>query len=461
MIGIAQELQGIDLGDERLNRRACRIGERLAADPQASINMACADWNETFAAYRFFDNATVTPQKILEPHVQATHRRIEQQSAVLIVQDTTDLCFGNHPAKDSRCLDKDYRLGLYDHTHAAFSETGEPLGILDVKFFDRDVESLGKTRQRRADPIEDKESYRWLEGIELAEQVAQQHRETEVISVSDSEADIYEIYRAAFSEGRHSHCIIRAKQIRRTLDIDQEKGGKNYVTVLDQLLQGEPTAMRIMELPRTPKREARQATLNIFSASIEVQPPAAHPEWENLTLNFVLVDETGRPENDETAVRWLLITTLPIDSVRKTLRVVDGYVGRWPIEPYFRTFKTGCRVEEIQLETTARRKRCLMFYKVIAWKIMQVTYQGRAYPSLCVEDLFPATQWKPVWRVVRKRRCPSRPPSLKTFIAVLASLGGYNNRPSEGPPGPEVMWTAMRKMLNLELAWVEFGPDTR
>ncbi len=52
--GIEKELEGIDLGDKRLNRRSGSILESLAANPQASINSACEGWSDTLAAYRFF-----------------------------------------------------------------------------------------------------------------------------------------------------------------------------------------------------------------------------------------------------------------------------------------------------------------------------------------------------------------------------------------------------------------------
>ncbi len=86
--GISSELAGIDLGDKRLNERSKIIVETLAADPQASINAACDGWAETQAAYRFFDNSKVTPEKILDPHIQATKLRIKNQPVVLVLQDT-------------------------------------------------------------------------------------------------------------------------------------------------------------------------------------------------------------------------------------------------------------------------------------------------------------------------------------------------------------------------------------
>jgi len=48
--GIADELQGIDLGDKRLNRRSKRVIEALAANPEASINASCDGWSDTIAA---------------------------------------------------------------------------------------------------------------------------------------------------------------------------------------------------------------------------------------------------------------------------------------------------------------------------------------------------------------------------------------------------------------------------
>ena len=68
---------------------------------------------------------------------------------------------------------------------------------------------------------------------------------------------------------------------------------------------------------------------------------------------MVLVEEVGSP-GDGTDVSWLLITSLPINTVDNILLVIDYYVAHWTVEIYFRTLKTGCRVEDIQLEATHR-----------------------------------------------------------------------------------------------------------
>ena len=99
--GIAEELRGINLGDKRLNQRSARVMDALAANPQASVNGACDTWGDTLAAYRLFNNPAVEPAKILEPHGDATRRRMQEHPVVLVLQDTTELDFTAHPAADA------------------------------------------------------------------------------------------------------------------------------------------------------------------------------------------------------------------------------------------------------------------------------------------------------------------------------------------------------------------------
>ena len=84
---ISAELEGIDLGDKRLNKRCKRLIEALAVDPQLSINASCNGWNETHAAYELLDHSKTTPAKILHPHQAETLRRIQQHPVDLIPQE--------------------------------------------------------------------------------------------------------------------------------------------------------------------------------------------------------------------------------------------------------------------------------------------------------------------------------------------------------------------------------------
>lgn len=221
---IGAELATINLGHKKLNKRSVKVLETLAAQPQASINAACQGWNETIAAYRLFDHAQVSPDKILAPHYDATRARIRAQPVVLIVQDTTELDFTAHPPRDARCLNRAERRGCYDHTSLAVTPEQVALGVVGQELFDRSAESLGNTHARKSLPIEEKESYRWLQGYRLACEIARDCPETRIVSVADCEADIYDIFVAGQRQEHAADFLIRAKEDRATPERDVAAG---------------------------------------------------------------------------------------------------------------------------------------------------------------------------------------------------------------------------------------------
>lgn len=231
-----------------------------------------------------------------------------------------------------------------------------------------------------------------------------------------------------------------------------------YHKVREEVRRSKLLTTRTIELRQTPERAARQACLEIRAISVQVKPPHARKHLLPVTHNVVLVQEVGGP-GDGTDVNWLLITTLPIETIDDVLKVVDYYRARWTVEIYFRTLKTGCRVEEIQLEKTDRLKRCLAFYRIIAWRILYLTYLNRTFPDLPCTAVFAASEWKSVWRVVTRKKLPKKPPTLSKFMQLLTELGGYNNRATEPPPGPQPLWVGLRRMMDFATAWLAFGPE--
>jgi hypothetical protein len=109
------------------------------------------------------------------------------------------------------------------------------------------------------------------------------------------------------------------------------------------------------------------ATLEMRAIRVNVKPPHDRSSLPKVTYNVVLVEEVDSP-GDGTHVSWLLITSLPIDTLDEIQLVIDYYVACWTIKVFFRVFKTGCQVEKIQLETLARLKNRRAFYKIIAWR---------------------------------------------------------------------------------------------
>jgi hypothetical protein len=86
-----EEMQTADLEDQRLNKRLALLLEQLGEYPQLSIPAACGGWKETMGAYRFFNNAKTTFEKILAPHRDATIERMKSSPIVLLAQDTVSV----------------------------------------------------------------------------------------------------------------------------------------------------------------------------------------------------------------------------------------------------------------------------------------------------------------------------------------------------------------------------------
>lgn len=450
-------MASLDLGDKRLNARAARILKTLWSDPQASINAATQGWAETQATYRFFDNDQVRPEELLAPHRAATLQRAAAHPVVLIVQDTTEFDYSPHPPAGAGPLNHEQQLGFLDHNHVAFTPAGLCLGVIATKTWARSGAGFGDSQKRKYNPLETKETFRWLEGYRLACEVQREVPGTQIISVADSEGDIYELFVERQQQGAGAaDYVIRAGKDRRLPE--ESETGVGYEKLRATMDAAPLVTTRELELPATPKRAARTAKLEIRAQRVNLKAPYRQDApLPNVEVNVVFVREVNPPAGAD-RIEWLLVTSLPIETAEQVLRVVDTYVGRWPIEVFFRVLKTGCTVEKIQLETSARLMRCLMLYKIVAWRVLYLTMLGRECPQLPCDVLFTADEWMPVWKITQEQEIPKSPPPLAKFLLMLAELGGHNGRRHDGPPGPQALWTGIRRMTDFALAWRAFGP---
>jgi hypothetical protein len=189
------------------------------------------------------------------------------------------------------------------------------------------------------------------------------------------------------------------------------------------------------------------------AARVTLRGPArAGRKLPDLEVNVVLASERDPPPGVE-PIEWILLTDLPIAAVEDVLRIIDYYMCRWQIEVYFRVLKSGCKVEESQLETAARFEPYLALCLIVAWRVMHVMMLGRGCLELPCDVAFDADEWQAVYAAVKKQPPPAEPPSMKTIIGLIASLGGWLGRPCDGEPGPKAVWVGMQRMTDLALGW--------
>jgi Transposase DDE domain len=125
-------------------------------------------------------------------------------------------------------------------------------------------------------------------------------------------------------------------------------------------------------------------------------PPRPDRKLPPVTVNVVLVREPNPPA-DEVRVEWILVTTLPIDTLDQVRTVVEYYCIRWSIEVLFRTLKSGCRIEHRRFEHIDRVLPALALYLIVAWRTLFVCRLGRCCPDIDCEAIFEPSEWKAVW----------------------------------------------------------------
>ena len=180
---IEDELAGCHFADERVGRRLSTLLDQMAGAMGDSIPLACQDWANTKAAYRFFANERVSDADILAGHFDSTRQRVAATSGpLLVIQDTTEFSFQReHPEKICQTVrvnsgqDEEGRFrmhtvcGLLMHASLAVTTEGVPLGLGAVKFWTRTKFKGTAALKRKINPtwvpIEQKESVRWLENL--------------------------------------------------------------------------------------------------------------------------------------------------------------------------------------------------------------------------------------------------------------------------------------------------------
>ena len=188
------EFAEAELGDIRRTQRVVALATALAQRPGASFPEACGNGAMLKAAYRFFDNAAIDPQDLLDSHVGATLPRVATVPLVLAVQDTTELDWTAHPVTTGLGpLGHPAHRGLLVHTTVAFTPERVPLGVLAQQVWARDPEDIGKRATRKQRPIAEKESQKWLTSVEAVRAARVACPQTRFISVGDREADVYDL----------------------------------------------------------------------------------------------------------------------------------------------------------------------------------------------------------------------------------------------------------------------------
>jgi hypothetical protein len=441
----ACELAQIDLGDGRRNKRLIRIVEDLSAQPDSSVAQASGSVAATKAAYNLWKSPYIQADDIRASHRASTIERIKKNEIVLAIQDTTNIDLTSHPATTGvGYLDHRKSSGLKVHSTLAVSSNGVPLGIIEQQVWAREPENLGIAKKRRQRETKQKESQRWLEGLENTQNLIPPS--IKVITIGDSEADIFDLF--SLKRRENSHLLIRGTHNRKV-----DHCAKYLHLAIRQI---QPSGTLTVEVKRSPEHSARLAKLTIRFASFDIQVPSHHIgrlQLKPVRLQVILVTEENPPPATNPII-WLLITSLEINSLEDAAKCVQWYSSRWLIERYHYTLKSGCGIEKLQLSTARRLNMALATYTIVAWRLLWLTYQARVNPDLPCDAVLELNEWQSLCATIHNNPIPpEKPPSLHDAVRMIATLGGFLGRKSDGEPGVKTIWRGLRRLHDIAATW--------
>lgn len=451
----AHEFAKASLPDKRLVSRLIIMATDFALRPTASIPQACGSWSKAKAAYRLFDHDDIAPEDILASHVRGTVGRAVTHPIVLCVQDTTTLNYSTHPQTKGLgpiSNNRSKTIGVFLHSTLALTPEGQPLGLCHAQSWARSTRNFGRSaHQRNRTPRQEKESQKWMESFQACQRLATDCAHTTLVNVADREGDLYDLFVAALAPaaGPQVHLLVRAQHNR------QVAHPQKY---LWDFLGSRPVAGRMkIKVPGQDGQPGRLATVSIRFDGVTLRPPCLKEDQLPLRLWALEAREMRAPKG-ATPICWRLLTTLTVESLEAALEKVRWYARRWQIEVLHKVLKSGCKVEQRQLETAARLQRVAMVDLIVAWRVLALCQAGRQTPEGLASDWLSADQWQALWCYQHPRaKPPCQPPSVREVVRWIAQLGGFLARKSDGEPGPIVVWRGLQELRAITAAWQRFG----
>ena len=423
----------LDLGDKRRDERFVKIIENIISHPGGSIPQHNERWYDTKATYEFFKNEDIKLEAITAA-ISAFGVSQTKQQQLLVIHDTSTISYNDLQAEGLGYIDNVAGKGIFCHSSIAATVNGIPLGLLNQLIWSRESSELGKSVNRKQKTFDQKESYKWYQGIasvneQLGEEIVKIH-------IGDRDADIYELFFNKPDE--KAELLIRARHSRKTA-----AGSELWQHISNQKVAAEEG---IIIPDRTGKRK-RKVQVQIRYQEVEILCPA-HKKgkvYESVVLTAIEIRQKGKSKD---GIRWKLLTTLEIKNAEEAKQCMRWYSYRWLIERFHYVLKSGCGIEALQLKKAESLMKAIAVYSLAAFNIMQLTYQSRQTPGISCEIVFKRKEWEALYMLKFKtNKLPKQPPTLQEATRWLAQMGGYLGRKSDGPPGLKTVWLGYESLL--------------
>lgn len=377
---------------------------------------------------------------------------------ILCIQDTTEMNFYSQKHR----INEDTGLGRLDGAkptlgfkmHSTLmldAFNSDVLGFSNLQLWHRPLDMADrKARRYRSLPIEDKESYKWIEAANKAKSILR--KASTITFIEDREGDIYE--QLSSIGDANVHYIIRSKSNRNTTD-----GIKAWNLLNDQPQIGS-YKIKIATDHRKNRQKA-EITLKVRYAKISVTK-GSHTKNGSLYPKSVPINIVEAYEDTKKGVSWKLLTTHPINSFEDAYQIVEWYAQRWIIEQVHRLLKRkGFQLEDSELETGwAIRKLCILMLSAL----LRIFQMNLAYNDpeggQPIEEVFSEEEINCLKHInnklqgeTTKQKNNNDSSKLKWATWIIARLGGWKGYDSQGPPGIILLKRGLDKYSNIFFGW--------
>lgn len=456
---IEEDFARIDFKDNRLVQRFKNILCEFIKKAQSNIASTFDSWASIKACYRFFDNVKVKAEIILKEHIKSSVSRINAiNEPIIVVHDTSYIDYKNR--KKSEDLDRvfsskkgrDGCFGLILHNSLAITKEGVPLGLLNQQFTRRETilhsdRKMPTKQYVHTKPIEEKESYRWIEAITKTNKLG---INDEQIHVADRESDIYELYRDC--DKNNIRFVIRARVNRA---INKEKRREKTKEKLFEYFESLPTMFNTeIKLQVNNETKHRNADLSVSFKQFTLPPPPNRTKkkdgdnLDNILLWGIFVREKNPPINEE-GLSWFLITNIPTNTNEEAIEKIKWYALRWNIEIFHKILKSGCSVELAQLRNRDRLIKYITVKSIVAWKIFWLSRNFNINKNADCSMILNPMEQRILFKRFNKGTKMDRKISITEAFIWIAKLGGYIGRNSDLPPGIITIWRGWARFMNM------------
>lgn len=436
----------VALGDPRRQRRALMIAEALATDPGASLPKQMHRAADLEATYRFGHSPDISYDQLIRPHLEATQQQCREQSEVLLIQDTTEVDYHQHP--------KTTGLGpIGNGTHHGFllqtvlavvPSTREVLGLAHQEPFLRQPAPAKETKQQRQQ--RERESQVWERSVQA---LGSPPQDTRWIHVGDRYSDIF----AFLWRCRDQQCdfLVRAAQDR-CVDLLVEQAETPVPPRSHHPQRPAPPAQHLFEEVRgwaaqarseiqvdaTQTPAARTAQVVLSWRPLRLLPPRRQEaqHWHPLVVWAIRVWEPDPPDGVE-PLEWVLLSSVPTQTAEQAQERVEWYRARWMVEDYHQGLKTGCQIEQRHMHDYEGLRTLLGVLSPVAVRLMQLRAVARQTPERPARQVLPP---EVVQVVAHLAKLPAETMSTQQCWHTIARYGGYLGRKSDGPPGWKTLW---------------------